>query len=209
MIPLADQIACVSEATEKDLHTVIPATKGRTTIIHNGFNSTFENLPHSVVESKLSGLRIPDKGPILLHVGGNAWYKNRIGALKILHVYMMQHSNPNAHLVLVGPDLDEDQTAYAEKHKLMPHIQTTGPLEHTQLEALYCKAKALLFPSRYEGFGWPPLEAQKCGCPIVTSKNGSLEEVVGKSAPTAEWDDTPSHVKALNRILEDPVYRKN
>ena len=82
-------------------------------------------------------------------------------------------------LYLQGPELDAEQYNYAKKHGLTPNIQCTGPLSHAQLEALYSISSALIFPSRYEGFGWPPLEAQCCGCPVIASSNGSLDEVIG------------------------------
>ena len=207
-IPLADRIACVSAATENDLHAVLPTTKGRTNVVHNGFNAPFQRQPANIVDSRLAGLGIPDKSPILLHVGSNAWYKNRMGVLKILQAYRNQPGSQDAHLVLAGPELDPDQAAYASLHGLGPHLQYTGPLSHAQLEALYCKASALVFPSRHEGFGWPPVEAQCCGCPVVSSRNGSLAEVVEDSAPTTEWDDTHGHVQALARVLEDSDYRQ-
>ncbi len=208
-IPLADHIACVSAATQQDLHAVIPTTSGRTSVVHNGFNAPYQRQPASIVEEQLAGLGIPDQSPILLHVGSNAWYKNRLGVLKILQAYKELSGNQEAHLVLAGPELDPEQAAFVQKQALAHQVTCTGPLEHAQLEALYCKASVLIFPSRHEGFGWPPVEAQSCGCPVVASRNGSLAEVVGQSAPTAEWDDTNSHAQALLRILNEPTYRQD
>ena len=207
-IPRANHIACVSKATESDLHALLPTTKGKTSVVHNGFNAAYRRQPDEILVDRLSDLKITPKSDVLLHVGSNAWYKNRMGVLRIFKRYKSQASNPNASLVLAGPELDAEQYNYAKKHGLTPNIQCTGPLSHAQLEALYCISSALIFPSRYEGFGWPPLEAQCCGCPVIASSNGSLDEVIGDSAPTSEWDDTKSHVEALKNVLLDEHYRQ-
>ena len=207
-IPRANHIACVSKATESDLHTLLPTTKGKTSVVHNGFNATYQRQPDEILVDRLSELKITPKSDVLLHVGSNAWYKNRMGVLRIFKTYKSQASNPNASLVLAGPELDAEQYNYAKKHGLTPNIQCTGPLSHAQLEALYSISSVLIFPSRYEGFGWPPLEAQCCGCPVIASSNGSLDEVIGDSAPTSEWDDTKSHVEALKNVLLDEHYRQ-
>lgn len=207
-IPRANHVACVSKATESDLHALLPMTKGKTSVVHNGFNATYRRQPDEILVDRLGDLKITPQSNILLHVGSNAWYKNRMGVLRIFKRFKSQPSNPNASLVLAGPELDAEQYDYAKKHGLTPNIQCTGPVNHAQLEALYCISRALIFPSRYEGFGWPPLEAQSCGCPVISSSNGSLDEVIGDSAPTSEWDDTKSHVEALKNILLDEHYRQ-
>ena len=207
-IPLADRIACVSNATEQDLHAVLPSTIGRTSVVHNGFNATFTRQPQKEASAKLAELGIPEAGPMLLHVGSNAWYKNRLGVLKIFHGIRQHPEHQDAHLVLAGPELDPTQAEFIDKHGLRARVKCTGPVEHAHLQALYSKAAALLFPSRHEGFGWPPVEAQSCGCPVVASRNGSLAEIIADSAPTTEWDDTQRHVQALKRILTEPHYKE-
>ena len=75
------------------------------------------------------------------------------------------------------------------------------------LEALYNGALALLFPSRFEGFGWPAIEAQACGCPVLCSDAGSLGEVVGESAFVRAADDEEAFAGELRRLLSDDSAR--
>ena len=109
--------------------------------------------------------------------------------------------------VRTGPELDAEQCNYAKKHGLTPNILCTGPLSHAQLEALYCISSALIFLLAMKALG--SLEAQRCGCPVIASSNGSLNEVIGDSAPTSEWDDIKSHVEALSNILLDENCRQS
>jgi glycosyltransferase involved in cell wall biosynthesis len=74
------------------------------------------------------------------------------------------------------------------------------------LEALYSRAMALVFPSRYEGFGWPVIEAQASGCPVICSHAGPLPEVVGEGGIICPLDDEEAFASAILR-LSDPVER--
>ena len=75
------------------------------------------------------------------------------------------------------------------------------------LEALYNGALALLFPSRFEGFGWPAIEAQACGCPVLCSDAGSLGEVVGDGGFVRAPDDEEAFAGELGRLLADDAAR--
>ena len=76
------------------------------------------------------------------------------------------------------------------------------------IEALYNRATVLLFPSRYEGFGWPPIEAQACGCPVVASNIPPIAEVLGQSAALRAVEDEAGMAEDLQRIVSDPEYRE-
>ena len=85
-------------------------------------------------------------------------------------------------------------------------VQVVGPSVET-LEALYNRAVALLFPSRYEGFGVPPIEAQACGCPVVASDIPPLREVLGESAPLRPLEDEAGMAEEILRLAVDREYR--
>ena len=74
---------------------------------------------------------------------------------------------------------------------------------------LYKQAELLLFPSLYEGFGWPPLEAMAHGCPVVCSTAGSLPEVVGKAALTCSPTDIDGLTQAVSRLLQNPELKND
>ena len=207
--PIATRIVCVSKATEKDLHRIDPRTRNRTQVVHNGFNTTYKKQSPEIIEETLKHLSLPTAARLILHVGNNAWYKNRLGVLKIFHAFQKIHDKTDVRLILAGPELDEVQQTFARTHDIEKNIQCTGNVTSEQLEALYSIADVFLFPSRHEGFGWPPLEAQSTECPVVASHNGSLAETLGDSGLTANWDDTATHSRNLQRILSDSKLRNS
>ena len=106
-------------------------------------------------------------------------------------------------LVLVGPPLSDSQCVFAKKEGCHKDIIQVADITDDLLRALYSNALALVFPSLYEGFGWPPLEAQACGCPVVASPLGSLSEILENGGG---WP----HVSTLQRT-DPPIhdrYRK-
>jgi len=177
-------------------------------VVHNGFNALFNRLSVKETEKRLAKFKLGEQQRVILHVGSNAWYKNRLGVLKIFQDLLQSGDCADVHLVLVGPVLDGHLEAFIREHGLKSKILCTGPIGDSLLEAFYSRAEAFIFPSRHEGFGWPPVEAQSCGCPVVASNNGSLREILGDSAMTAAWDDTETHVDHLRRILTEDSFRK-
>jgi glycosyltransferase involved in cell wall biosynthesis len=83
------------------------------------------------------------------------------------------------------------------------HVHFVINPEDDQLKLLYLKAALLLFPSIYEGFGWPPLEAMTCGCPVVCSTAGSLPEVVGDAALKCHAENCDQMAENCITVLED------
>ena len=86
-------------------------------------------------------------------------------------------------------------------------IQVVGP-DVKVIEALYNRAVALLFPSRYEGFGWPPIEAQACGCPVVGSDIPPLLEVLRQTAELRSVQDESGMAEAIRRLALDEKFRE-
>ena len=75
------------------------------------------------------------------------------------------------------------------------------------MAALYSGAEWFVYTSQYEGFGLPPLEAMKCGCPVITSNNSSLPEVVGDAGIMIDWDSDEQHIAAYEKYYMDKKYR--
>jgi len=86
-------------------------------------------------------------------------------------------------------------------------IRTLGFIEDEELPALYSAASSFVYPSLYEGFGMPPVEAMACGCPVICSARGSLEEVVGKAALIVEPEDISSMEDALAKFYSSSELR--
>ena len=82
-------------------------------------------------------------------------------------------------------------------------VATIGYVGDARLAAIYREAAAFVFPSRYEGFGLPPLEAMAAGCPVVSSRGGALEEVLGDAALIVDPDDAAGWAGAIGRLIRD------
>jgi len=167
-----NHIACVSEKTRQDLFRFAPETEKRSRVIAMGLNYPYQRISdeeaqrrmHELAPTTLSGE--PLCGTFVLHVGNDAWYKNRLGALRIWKRARKQ-IKVQPKIVFVGDPPSEDMAT--ELQGLESQAAFVSSISIEQLEALYCKATCLLFPSLAEGYGWPPIEAQACGCPAVVS----------------------------------------
>lgn len=181
-------LTCISEATRLDVLrlTGLPESRVATTLM--GLN-----YPYSPVGS------CAKKEPYLLHVGGNQWYKNRPGVLTIYaEVRRLCGEHPPG-LIMVGPPL----------HHLPPGVESRTGVDNEQLRALYSQAELLLFPSLEEGFGWPIVEAQACGCRVVTTGKAPMTEVGGDSAFYIENPDDPTAAArtAMEALNQQPDKR--
>jgi glycosyltransferase involved in cell wall biosynthesis len=86
-------------------------------------------------------------------------------------------------------------------------LRHLGRASDAELRALYENAACLLFPSRYEGFGLPPVEAMICGCPVIATRGGAVEEICGEDALYFAMDKPASLVEAVERLLDQPGLR--
>jgi glycosyltransferase involved in cell wall biosynthesis len=117
----------------------------------------------------------------VINVGGGQWYKNRAGLIE-LYAELRRQLVPFPRLLLVGKPLSSELMARADQLDLTDDIVQVSNVSDVQLQALYSLAEALIFPSLYEGFGWPVAEAQACGCPVFTSNRAPMTEVGGDGA---------------------------
>jgi glycosyltransferase involved in cell wall biosynthesis len=151
---------------------------------------------------------VPLDGVVIISVGNNAWYKNRDGILRVFNNVVARYEGRQPTLVVAGAGLAASQMATLHRNGLSGAVISLGAVSSDVLEALYRRADVCLFPSIYEGFGWPPLEAQCCGCPVVASTGGSLREILGESALLAAPNDHESLADHVLRILEDHDLRE-
>jgi glycosyltransferase involved in cell wall biosynthesis len=118
---------------------------------------------------------------MVLHVGGGQWYKNLPG---VIHLYAHYAAEVEAPLPLwcVSPDPNSAVRSALRKVPAAGKVVFFNSVESRVLQAAYSMAEALLFPSLAEGFGWPLIEAQACGCPVITTDEPPMNEVGGDAA---------------------------
>jgi len=196
------QVACVSQATCDDVRRILK-TDHNLRVILNGLNSPFQPIPVDEVERRLA---VQPAAPALfiLHVGSNVAYKNREGVLRI---FAKAAEGSNLRLVFAGEALNHNLIRLARELQIFDRVIQVVKPDSAVIEALYNRAVALLFPSLYEGFGWPPIEAQACGCPVVASGIPPLVEVLGQSAALRPVDDETGMAEEIRKLVADSGYR--
>jgi glycosyltransferase involved in cell wall biosynthesis len=151
-------------------------------VVYNGMNYPYAPLPVEEGRTILQafGITLPENG-MLLHVGGGQWYKNFMGIVALYAAYVSRTTEP---LPLWCVGRTPGSAAKAAIADLPPkgRVIFLGSVESAALQALYSGAKAFLFPSLAEGFGWPLVEAQACGCPVITTDEAPMNEVAGAAA---------------------------
>jgi glycosyltransferase involved in cell wall biosynthesis len=201
----ADRRVCVSTYTQKDVQRLMPdPSNERTQVVLNAVDPILGKIP---AETAIDRLKEVDKRlnqqPFILHVGSNLERKNRDGVLRIFK--RIKDSFPGW-LVFAGAGLSPSLKSLAAELQLTERIIEVTKPHDLVLEALYNRAYALLFPSRFEGFGWPIIEAQACGCPVVCSDAGPFPEVALDSALICPLDDEEKFGNLL-LSLHDPNQR--
>jgi glycosyltransferase involved in cell wall biosynthesis len=185
----ADRILTVSERTKRDLVDHYGIAPDKVVVTANGVDPVFT--PEGVRR---------DGSPYLLFVGSLQPRKDPLAAIEALSL-----TNGNLRLVLAGPDKgDRDEAARtASRLGLERRIEFAGHVDKDELAALYRGATCLVFPSRYEGFGLPVVEAMASGTPVVTTTAGALPEVAGDAAILVEPGDPVALAGGIERAVAD------
>lgn len=200
----ADRVACVSTATLADLRRFLPEQRAAEVVL-SGRRYDLEPIAGVECEMRLKvvkGLNV-DK-PFVLHVGSGHPRKNREG---VLRVFAKISQKLDVQLVLAGKHLTSAQWALATHLNVTDRIVQTGPVANNLLAALYSKALVFFFPSRFEGFGWPIIEAQGCGCPVVCSNRDPFPEVAGGAAMMRDVRDEQGFAEDALRLSRDTALR--
>jgi glycosyltransferase involved in cell wall biosynthesis len=179
-------IACISEATRQDALRLTGRSEREVSRIYLGLGKIFQAELERNLQANRTELDLPKKTPsdqtaprtepcsttYILHVGGETWYKNRAGVFEIYSIVRKKLGPSSPDLIMVGPPLRNSGDG----------IFFLQDLSDQDLVILYRQAQLLLFPSLYEGFGLPVIEAQACGCPVVTTGRAPLTEIGGDGA---------------------------
>ena len=199
----ADMIVCDSSCTKRDVERLLGNSK--TKVVHIGLNNKYQILPNSQTTRLLapvSGLSLTS--PYLLAVGSAELRKNRQG---ILRIFAKIRHEFGGQLVFAGQPLTIQLRHLADKLGIAERVFEIISPPDQLLAALYNRAFALIFPSLSEGFGWPVIEAQACGCPVVASNIGPLPEVSGQAALLVNVEDEEGFSASI-LSLNDPAIRQ-
>ena len=197
-----DALVCVSNATRADAERLISCDGPlpKLEVANLGLSYPFRKLAQSEAMARLKN--IPElRFPFVLHVGSNLPRKNREGVLRI---FARNKRKWDARLVFAGDPMDTTQLSIANELGVADRVIQIKDATDESLEALYNCAIALLYPSFSEGFGWPIIEAQACGCPVVCSNLAPLPEAAGDAGLFHDLEDKAGFAADLLR-LNDPA----
>jgi glycosyltransferase involved in cell wall biosynthesis len=190
----ADRILAVSVATAEDVKRHVSLDERRVQVLPLAPVAAFTDSPRWALPPA-DGVRL------ILHVGSDAFYKNREGVIRI---FARLRPSRRLRLVMVGPRPDGALQRVIEQQAVSSDIEWRQDVDDSTLADLYRQAALLLFPSHYEGFGWPVLEAMAVGCPIVCSE--ALAGVAEDGAVVAPATDEAALAIACASILDDPTF---
>jgi glycosyltransferase involved in cell wall biosynthesis len=188
----ADAIICVSESSRADLFQFYDVAQDKTHVVHHGFTPFGLGLGQDEVETR---------APYLLYVGSRASYKN-FGLL--LEAFSRSGLSGSYRLLAVGGGAFS-----AREREQSASLQLTGSItlipkaDDETLARAYRNAALFVYPSIYEGFGFPPLEAMSMGCPVLVNRTSSLPEVCGDAAYYFDSNDPDELGQRLQTILGD------
>ena len=178
----AENFISISNKTQTDLHSFLTQPPKFSKVVYNGLNQNFEPAKSKTVIRELltNNFGIDLSKGYVLHVGGNAFYKNKLGVLEIYDQWATDYTS-RVPLILVGEAPSEELIAFKEQSQFSKSIYFITNIDDFQLQHFYQGASVMLFPSLYEGFGWPIVEAMAAGTLVITTDENPMKEVAGNA----------------------------
>ena len=196
----ADHVICISENTQRDLIEFTGIPKDKTSVVHLAADDVF-----SQSNGNKDTPGIPEC-PYLLFVGSRQGYKNFTAFLRAFAASDYLREN-FAIVCFGGSDFTEDELSLSKNLTFRPGQILHRSGDDSVLAGFYRKAAALVYPSLYEGFGIPPLEAMACCCPVICSKTSSLPEVVGNAAQFFDPEKQDDITEVIEGVLKSSERR--
>lgn len=191
----AQSFVCDSEATRSDLLRLTERQPQCARVVYLSMNYPYSPMPAAEAMQRLDQCGFDARTPYFLHVGGAQWYKNRLGVLRIFGMVQMLMAPRTLRLLMIGKPLSAELREHIAANGLS--VQALSGVSNEDLRAAYSLAQGLIFPSLQEGFGWPVLEAQACGCPVFTTGRPPMTEVGGAAAVYFDPADIEGAAKAI------------
>jgi glycosyltransferase involved in cell wall biosynthesis len=201
----SEGLACDSTATLQDATRLLTGRRRPPELVPIALKYDYKQIPAQERTERLKGIKGLDlEKPYILHVGSSLKRKNREA---ILRVFAKVSKQTKAQLVFAGKPLESHQRQLAGDLNITDCIVETGEISNQTLVALYGSALVYFFPSRFEGFGWPVIEAQACGCPVVCTDREPLSEIAGDSALMRDVNDEDGFAADILRLAHDSHLR--
>ena len=199
-IERADLIFSVSESTTRDIHKFIKVDGRKIITVHNGVSPQFRCINDEIRKADFLKRNALSR-PFFLYVGRRRFYKN---FLRVLNAYAEFRLRHDVDLVAVGGEdrFTEEEKALIAGKRLSSRVKHLEELSEEDLVLLYNTAQAFLYPSLYEGFGLPPLEAMACGTPVIAAHSSSIPEICGDAALYFDPRDDEEIRAAMEAVLQ-------
>jgi len=208
----AENFISISIKTQTDLHSFLTKPPKISKVVYNGLNQNFEPAKSKIELRELltNNYNIDLSKGYILHVGGNAFYKNKLGVIEIYDQWAKDFK-VSVPLILVGEPPSEELISFKEKSIVSNSIYFITNIDDFQLQQFYQGASVMVFPSLYEGFGWPIVEAMASGSLVITTDEDPMKEVAGdagfyipkkifNSEETVKWKSIAA--KELEKVMQ-------
>jgi alpha-1,3-rhamnosyl/mannosyltransferase len=199
----AEHLLCDSRSTRQDLIAELSVPESRITVAPLAPDPLFTSAPATVADPRAAALG----DDYVLHVGGPAPVKNLTRLLRAMVDLWTETARP-VRLACVSALPFDPVTLHPHLGPYRDRVHVLRDVSPQLLLWLYQNARCLAFPSLYEGFGLPVLEAMASGCPVITARVASLPEVGGEAALYVDPSDVASIGRALALVLHDPERRR-
>ncbi|OGX18889.1 MAG: hypothetical protein A3K83_01075 [Omnitrophica WOR_2 bacterium RBG_13_44_8b] len=205
----ASKIIAVSKNTKQDLIRLFAIPEEKIKVIYHGLDICYRPLDKNLARSKILEIYGLD-GDFLLYAGRIESRKN-LGRLIKAYCRIKKEDNIKHKLVIAGPPgrLNRDTLDLLRKPEFKSEIVFLGQAASEQLLYLYNASSLFIYPSLYEGFGLPVIEAMACRVPVITSDNSSLREIAGDSALLVDPYDIEKIIGAIRILLKNDYLRSN
>jgi glycosyltransferase involved in cell wall biosynthesis len=200
----ADAILTVSEASKRDILRFFDLPAEKVVVVHNAIDERFWIVPDDTHVARVRERYQLERG-FVLYAGNIKPHKN-LERLIDAFAEVRQGDFEELKLLIIGDEISKLPALRraVHRHHLHKHVRFLGYVSDETLAILYRLAAVFVFPSLYEGFGLPPLEAMASGTPVVTSNVAALPEVTGDAAVLVDPLDTASIVRGVVRVLTEP-----
>jgi glycosyltransferase involved in cell wall biosynthesis len=209
----AARIFAVSNFTRNEISKIFDIPSSRIEVVYNAIDERFLRGHASAADQELIVQRYQVTYPFLLYAGRISPHKNVVRMIEAFSALKTELERdglyPDLKLIIIGDDLsgNPDLRRTVVRSGVQNDVRFLGFIPIEVLRIFYDSAKIFVFPSLYEGFGLPPLEAMAHGTPVVTSNGSSLPEVVGNAAVLVNPENVFEIMRALHRVLVDKALR--